>query len=175
MWTIFSFTALEMVSKAALSHVPPVTLYFAVSTDNVHFQNTAQLVEALTEANVLFDMQVSGSCIHTDNNIHDGHSYEHTSVYSLASITPCACSGNLTRKKNTNLVVLWLSVKGFSLEGFLDHPVTLSPSSLIPCMQLFFNVPCFALCFIFRSTQTKLTPSLEAILRNISMNSFQSF
>ena len=26
--------------------------------DNVHFQNTAQLVEAITEANELFDMQV---------------------------------------------------------------------------------------------------------------------
>ena len=60
MWTIYSFTAQEMVSKASLSFAPPVTLYFAV--DNVHFQNTAQLVEALTEANVLFDMQVSGSC-----------------------------------------------------------------------------------------------------------------
>jgi dipeptidyl aminopeptidase/acylaminoacyl peptidase len=30
-----------------------------LSSDNVHFQHTAQLVEALTEANVLFDMQVS--------------------------------------------------------------------------------------------------------------------
>ena len=45
---------------------PPLILnllFPSLSADNVHFQNTAQLVEALTEANVLFDMQVKSDLL----------------------------------------------------------------------------------------------------------------
>ena len=58
MWTIYSFMVQEMVGHEKCYSVPIYLLFPSLSADNVHFQNTAQLVEALTEANVLFDMQV---------------------------------------------------------------------------------------------------------------------
>ena len=59
MLTFCSFMAQEMVGHLSNSCHQIISCAFNFSLDNVHFQNTAQLVEALTEADVLFDMQVS--------------------------------------------------------------------------------------------------------------------
>lgn len=41
--------------------------YPEILSDNVHFQNSAQLIEVLTQADIKFQMQVSGNAI----NVYD--------------------------------------------------------------------------------------------------------